>query len=80
MKTNMYVIYDRVAQEAGPIFEAKNDGVAYRSFAKLREGQETPEDFSLLKLGMFDHDIVKLTIADEPIDVVSDTIVETEVD
>ena len=28
---NMYVVYDRVAEESGPIFEAKNDGTAARA-------------------------------------------------
>ena len=32
---NLYVIYDRVAQESGPVFEAKNDGIAVRQMRNL---------------------------------------------
>lgn len=80
MKTGMYVIYDKVAQECGPLFEAKNDGVAYREYARLREGTENPEDFQLLKMGLFDHETLQMTVVDDPIDVIQDTVIENEVE
>lgn len=32
MKTNLYVIYDTVADDAGIPFDAKSDGVAIRKY------------------------------------------------
>lgn len=78
MKTGVYVIFDKVAEECGPIFEAKNDAVAYRSFAKLRDSADSPGDFKLLKLGLFNHETCKALFSDEPIDVVEDVIIEEE--
>ena len=55
---NMYVVYDRVAEESGPIFEAKNDGTAARAarelVAALRALRRT--SFSFWKLGTIDHE------------------------
>lgn len=57
MKTRLYVIYDRVAEESGPITEAKNDGVAYRGYKKFLESNEDiiNDDFMLLCVGTCDH-------------------------
>ena len=35
MRVNVYTIYDVVADECGPIFQAKNDTVALRCFMSL---------------------------------------------
>jgi hypothetical protein len=56
MQTNLYVIYDKVALESGPIFEAKNDGVAFRRYNAILQESDHPDDFQLLKVGLFDHD------------------------
>lgn len=37
MILNFYVIWDKVAKEAGPVFQAKNDGVARRNVIHLLE-------------------------------------------
>lgn len=58
MLCRMYVVYDYVAQTSGPIFEARNDGVALRNFAEYlskvpdlyREEQE------LFCVGQINHD------------------------
>lgn len=50
----LYCIYDRVAQEAGPIFEAKNNGVALRMFSGVNLPGNA-DDFSLMCIGEFDH-------------------------
>lgn len=47
----IYVIKDTVAEECGPLFEAKNDAVAIRSFENLRKNQPNPDDFSLWEVG-----------------------------
>lgn len=58
MKRNLYVIYDRVAEESGPIFEAINDGIANRRYQALMAEQThewfDPLDYLLLHLGEVD--------------------------
>lgn len=58
MKAQIYVIYDRVAMESGPIFEARNDGVAFRQYSAVvqRAKGANAEEYQLLKLGEIDHD------------------------
>lgn len=34
-KTRLYTIYDKVAEEHGPLFEAVNDAIAHRSYSDL---------------------------------------------
>lgn len=52
MKTNnVYVIYDKVAEEAGPLFEAVNDGVAVRQMCQSMRNVENPDDYSLFHVG-----------------------------
>lgn len=52
----LYTIYDNVALEAGPLFPAKNDGVAWRQFQQLLAETYNKEDYSLLYCGDFDTD------------------------
>ena len=58
MKVNIYTIYDKVACEAGPIFQAKNDGVALRCFMSLIKDTPNivPSDYDVYCLGEFDTD------------------------
>lgn len=51
---SLYTIYDRVAMECGPIFEAKNDEVAFRSVRKIMENIDGWSDYVLLKVGEMD--------------------------
>lgn len=51
---NLYVMFDRLAEESGPIFEAKNDAVARRS-AKFLLKDADLADYQLLRVGTFDH-------------------------
>ena len=56
MKVNIYTIYDKVACEAGPIYQAKNDGVALRCFMSLIKDTPSvnPTDYDVYCLGVFD--------------------------
>ena len=56
MKVNIYTIYDKVACEAGPIFQAKNDTVALRCFMSLMKDTSSvnPTDYDVYCLGEFD--------------------------
>ena len=58
MKVNIYTIYDKVACESGPIFQAKNDGVALRCFMSLMKDTPNvvPSDYDVYCLGEFDTD------------------------
>ena len=56
MKVNIYTIYDKVACESGPIFQAKNDTVALRCFMSLMKETPNvvPHDYDVYCLGDFD--------------------------
>lgn len=54
----LYAIYDRAAEESGPLFEAKNDSVAIRSYNQLLD-RVVPHDRDAYKLycvGTYDRD------------------------
>jgi len=53
----LYIIRDMVAEESGPVFEAKNDGVARRGFKQaLEKSRGGLGEFRLMCIGEFDHD------------------------
>lgn len=58
MKVNIYTIYDKVSEECGPVFQAKNDVVAHRAFKHLI--LDTPNvdsnDYEIYCLGLFDNE------------------------
>ena len=56
MKVNIYTIYDSVAKECGPIYQAKNHDVAVRDFRSLISDTPNvnPLDYDLYCLGEFD--------------------------
>lgn len=55
MSLNVYVIYDVIAEESGPLFTAKNDGVARRQYEVSRDKNGfSEEDFVLKRIGWFD--------------------------
>lgn len=65
---NLYVIHDKLAEESGPLFEAKNDATASRSFNQLIEqnpGTRVTE-FALLRLGSIDHATNAVTLLENP--------------
>jgi len=49
----LYTLYDKVAEEAGPLFQAKNDQVAARQSLSILAQVYDPNDFDLLKVGEF---------------------------
>ncbi len=56
MTSRLYVVYDKVAKESGPIWQSKNDDVAYRQFVSQLNELKTapPEDFELRCVGSYD--------------------------
>ena len=55
----LYTIYDKLAGEHGPVFEAKNDLVAARSFAHALKGAPAI-DYELYVVGE------RIDVSDEP--------------
>jgi hypothetical protein len=52
----LYHIFDTIADDAGPLFAAKNDGVAWRNYQDLLKKSPVPDDFELYCVGSFNHD------------------------
>lgn len=68
MITELYTIYDKVAEEAGPIFQAKNLGVASRYIQEMFKQNKNivASDYDVICLGTFDSEDVKLTESNIP--------------
>lgn len=54
MRIGLYVVYDDVANECGPIGEAVNDGVAMRNFRSAMANTKDKADFKLYYVGELD--------------------------
>lgn len=61
MQTNLYVIYDKVAEESGPVYQAVNDGVAVRQFKSTIEKipSSLRDEYQLVCIGMYDSKTLK---------------------
>jgi len=57
MRFNLYTVYDELAEEAGPIFCAKNDAVAERQFIALKAqiAETERSKYHLYFLGEYDN-------------------------
>lgn len=70
MFMNLYVVYDKVAGESGPVFEAKNHGTAARNYRREMEKLPTSAaEYMLLHVGSIDHDTSLIKPLDQPEDV-----------
>lgn len=73
MIDHVYTIYDRVAEDAGPLFTARNEGVALRALGDVfKNSYGKPEEYKLLCIGTYDHTTAKLESIDPPIDIYFD--------
>lgn len=72
MRMRLYSIYDRVAEEGGPVFCAVNDGVAIRQYrALLQEVVPVDRDaFQLFLVGEYDTKDMKLESEENPVRIV----------
>lgn len=67
MHSRIYTIYDKVAEQSGPVFQAPNDATALRQFRHLlAQPGIVPDDFQLWCIGEFedypiDGEVCKLT-------------------
>lgn len=61
MITRLYSVYDSVAEEYGPIFQAKNDDVALRNviqmFTEMNVSIVSLESYHLYHVGDFDSEL-----------------------
>ena len=60
-KTGLYVIYDKVAQQSGPVMELVNDEVAKRITKKmLKEAKLEKDEVILYLIGRYNNETVQL--------------------
>lgn len=59
----LYCMFDVVAKEAGPVYEAKNDEVAKRNALQLlnKPNMTHPEDYHLYRVGTWDNEKMEIT-------------------
>lgn len=69
-EAGLYAIYDRVAEECGPVFSAKNDGVAMRGFRDLLQQVSDKSDYRLVRLARVDLHSLKIEVEMDPVEVV----------
>lgn len=63
MITELFTIYDKVAQEAGPIFQAKNLYVAMRYVNEMiKDNKINLSEYDLVRLGSFDSESMFLSV------------------
>lgn len=63
MNTELFTIYDKVAQEAGPIFQAKNLYVAMRYVKDMiKDNKINLSEYDLVRLGTFDSESMSITV------------------
>ena len=57
MRMGLYTIFDRLAEQSGPVFEAANDAVANRQYKSLMDGANVgqPQEYQLFKIGYLEH-------------------------
>lgn len=53
MEINIYCIYDKVAEESGPLFTAVNDGIAIRQFRNIPIPPSLKNDYQLCRIGTY---------------------------
>ncbi len=63
MNTEIFTIYDKVAQEAGPIFQAKNLYVAMRYVNEMiKDNKINLSEYDLVRLGTFDTESMSISV------------------
>lgn len=61
MLYNVYVVKDKLAEEAGPPFTAVNDKVALRQYQSMGIPESLKDEYELLMIGYFDSVDVSIT-------------------
>jgi len=68
MITHMYTVKDKLADEAGPIWIAKNRAVARRQFFQLISNERVDKvlDYELYELGIYNTESMLIAVHIEP--------------
>lgn len=70
MISKLYVIKDLIADESGPIFQAKSDEVAMRNFNNLiKDKSVNPDEYRLYCVGDYDNERLEGQFILEPIEI-----------
>ncbi len=75
MTLSVYVLFDRVAEECGPVWAAKNDAVAIRN-ARIQLKEVRADEYRLYCLGSLDTERVELKAVDKAREIVLPEYVE----
>ena len=62
MVYGVYVVYDKVAEEAGPPFTAVNDGIAQRMFGQMNIPLSLRADYQLVRIAYYDSKDMQITL------------------
>lgn len=57
INAELYVVRDSVADEIGPVFQAKNANVALRSYRALMKDVLNPDEYKLFRVGYIYNDM-----------------------
>ncbi len=59
----LYVVYDKLAEESGPVFEAKNDQVARRAYNQIlgQNKVNSADEYALYKVGEIEKEEMRVT-------------------
>ena len=66
---SIYTIYDKVAEECGPLFQAKSDAVACRACRNSLSNVHDVDDYKLLRVGYIDNSTGKIIVEAVPVEV-----------
>ena len=70
MIQEIYVIYDKIAEDCGPIMNIKNEGVALRAFRySVAQADGADSEFGLYKLGTIDSSTMEVKLEKTPVQV-----------
>lgn len=71
MRTGLYTILDRLAEQSGNVFQAPTPAVAVRQFSNLmrESGVGRPEEYRLLHIGDYDNERCIIDAFAVPVDV-----------
>ena len=65
MRNSIYMIWDKVAEQGGPLFEAVNDNVAVRSVSLTLSKVQSIDDYELLCIGEIDNETLQGFLLDD---------------
>ena len=72
----LYTIYDRAAEESGPVFQAKNDAVARRGYMQAIDNSSSPYDFDLYYIGDYNQYTMQIDTLSNPSKVETENVIK----